>query len=388
VNQPVTRIRARNFRSLKDVDVSLAPLSVLIGPNGSGKTNLLNVLRFLATTVRLDLLVALEDWRGFGHIQRRADDTGPVELTIEGQVTPYASAAAPDSYTLRLAQRGRSISRTEEFTFKRKGQGRRITVSGEDVSIFEGDRELLSRRLASAQTTGLATLPKFSDDEGGLEIRSFTELLSGLRVIEPDVNRAREPARSFEASLAPDASNLAEALERLRTVDPDAFELLKHDLARCLPGLRDILLVPAGGSARAMTVHLVESGLSAPIGLADASFGTVRLLALLTALHEPEPPLFTAIEEVDRGLHPYVVDVLVDRMRAASQRTQILATTHSPTLVNRLAPEEIIICDRDPATGESLIPVTTVELIRAGIGASGWRPGELWFAGALHGIPA
>jgi hypothetical protein len=87
----------------------------------------------------------------------------------------------PDSYTLRLARRGRSISRTEEFSFKSRGKGRRITVSGEDVTIFEGDRELLSRRLANKQTTGLATLPKLSDDEGGLGIRSFTELLSSLR---------------------------------------------------------------------------------------------------------------------------------------------------------------------------------------------------------------
>jgi predicted ATPase len=386
---PITRICARNFRSLKNVDVQLAPLNVLIGPNGSGKTNLLNVLRFLATTVRFDLSAALDDWGGFDHIHRQADDTGPVGITIEGHVTPYSSANAPDSYTLTLTRRGRSLSRTEEFTFKRRGgQGRRITVSGEDVTIIEGDKELLSRRLASTQTTGLATLPKFSDREGGLGIRSFTALLSSLRVIEPDVKAARLPARPFDAPLAADASNLADALVRLHLQDPDAFDLLKHDLGRCLPGLRDILLVPVGGSARSVSVQLVENGLNRPIELADASFGTVRLLALLTALHEPDPPLFTAIEEVDHGLHPYALDILVDRMRAASKRTQILAATHSPTLVNRLRPEEIIICDRNPKTGESLIPVTTSDQIRASIQESDFRPGELWFSGALNGVPA
>jgi len=83
MTQPIARISARNFRSLKNVDVPLAPLTVLIGPNGSGKTNLLNVLRFLATTVRFDLSAALDDWGGFDHIQRQADDTGPVRITIE-----------------------------------------------------------------------------------------------------------------------------------------------------------------------------------------------------------------------------------------------------------------------------------------------------------------
>lgn len=102
-HQPVTRIRARNFRSLGDVDVRLAPLSVMIGPNGAGKTNLLNVLRFLATTVRFDLAVAVQQWRGFDHVQRQSEKPGRVEIEVEGVVTEFASSTAPDSYRLRLS---------------------------------------------------------------------------------------------------------------------------------------------------------------------------------------------------------------------------------------------------------------------------------------------
>lgn len=72
MKQPITRIRARNFRSLADIDVPLQPLTVLVGPNASGKTNVLNVLRFLATTVRFDLGAALQQWRGFEHVQRQS----------------------------------------------------------------------------------------------------------------------------------------------------------------------------------------------------------------------------------------------------------------------------------------------------------------------------
>lgn len=84
---PVTRIQARNFRSLERVDLRLGPLNVLIGPNGSGKTNVLNVLRFLATTVRFDLAAALQEWNGFNHIQRQSAKPAAVELVIEGLVT-------------------------------------------------------------------------------------------------------------------------------------------------------------------------------------------------------------------------------------------------------------------------------------------------------------
>lgn len=387
--QPVTRIRAKNFRSLADVDVAIAPFTVLVGPNGSGKTNLLNILRFLAATVRFDLGAALREWRGFESVQRQARETGAVKLTVEGAVTQYASESAPDAYTLTLQLRGTSLSRTEEFTFKRRGgRGRRITVTGSTVRIADEGGEDARRQLAGSQTTGLATLPKLADEDGGLGIRSFTDFLTRLRVFEPDVQAARQPARPYGATLADDASNLADALERLRRQDEDAWELLKIDMSQCLPGFQDLNLAPVGGSTRAVAVQIVESGLRKPIDLADASFGTVRLLALLTALHEPDPPPLLAIEEVDHGLHPYAIDVLVDRLRAAASRTQVLAATHSPTLVNRLEPGEIVVCDRDPMTGASLIPAISSERITAAVRETDWRPGELWFSGALRGVPA
>jgi predicted ATPase len=388
-DQRITRIRARNFRSLGDINLPLANFNVLIGPNGSGKTNVLNTLRFLATTFRFDLAEAVAEWKGFGHIQRQELRPGRVDLVVEGTVTPYSHEGALDVYELFLTRRPNGgVTRAENFTFKRtQGQGRRITVRGTTVSIDDEGRGGRKHELASSQTTGLATLPKFSDEEGGQGIRDFAALLSAIRVLEPDVVAARLPSRERNEPLLPDASNLADALRRLQRLDPDAFQALEFDLRRCLPGLQRIEIVPVGGAARASAVQLVEAGLSVPIDLADASFGTVRLLALLCALHEPSPPPFTAIEEVDHGLHPYALDILVDRLRAASERTQILAATHSPTFVNRLRPDEIIVCSRDARTGESIIPSLSPSRIEAALEASNMRAGELWFAGVLGGVP-
>lgn len=389
MNPPITRIRARNFRSLRDVDVQLGPLNVLIGPNGSGKSNLLNTLRFLAATVRYDLGEALAAWNGFEHIARQAQGVKQVDLTIEGSITPFSSDSARDEYKLTLRRGAHGVLRDEDFTFKRvEGRGRRIRVRGTQVTISEEGVEQSQLHFADRGTTGLSTLPKFSDDEGGQGIRDFAAFLSSIRVLEPDVAAARLPSRQRDAPLAENADNLADALGRIRLKDPDAWGLLKHDLGRCLPGLVDVDLVPVGGASRSVVVQLHESGLKSPVELADASFGTVRLLALLVALHEPEPPPFTAIEEVDHGLHPYALDILIDRMRAASSRTQILAATHSPTLVNRLAVNEIIVCDREADTGASVIPAISAAKISAALAASDWRAGELWFAGAIEGVPA
>lgn len=388
--QRLTSLSAREFRSLANVEIPLSPLTVLVGPNGSGKTNVLNALRFLASTVRFDLSSAIEEWGGYEHVKRQGKSNlnARVSIGLSGMITRHSSANATDEYELSfgLTSRG-AITRSETFQFKRtQGRGRRVTISG-DRAEFAGDDSPGVQRLASRQTTGLATLPRLADDQGGEGIRTLADFLSSIRVLEPDVNEARSPSRMIQGPLANDASNLSAALQRIAQTDEVAFESLQSDLSYCLQGFRGIDFQPIGGPGKAVAVVLRERGLKRPIELADASFGTVRLLAILAALHEPNPPPFTAIEEIDHGLHPYAIDVVVSRLRAASQRTQLLLATHSPTLVNRLAPGELIVCGRDPSTGESVIPLIDSEELAAIAEDSELGLGELWFAGAIGGIP-
>jgi predicted ATPase len=387
-------LRAKGFRSLAEVDVPLGPLTVLVGPNGSGKTNVLGVLRFLASTVRFDLAAAIDAAGGYSYVQRQ-DGRGPssrVVLGVQGIVTTHARPGAPDEYELKFYQSTSDrLIREESFVWKRTpGQGRRLTVKGTKVEfgaddLETGDRE--TRLLANRQATGLATLPDWSDEEGGEGIRLLAQFLSGIRILEPDMEAARLPSRMIPGRLADDASNLSSALNNLAVSDPDSFGILEDEVRECLPGLDAIEFELLGGSSRAVMIVLRERGVRMPVELADASFGTVRLLTLLTALHETEQPPFTAIEEADHGLHPYALDLLVERLRAASEHTQLLVTTHAPTLVNRLRPKELVVCNRDPATGASSIPAIGSNEIARLERSSEQGLGELWFAGALGGVP-
>lgn len=389
MKHPLRSIKVQGFRSLASVKVDFGPLTVLVGPNGSGKSNVLNVLRLLSETIRFDLVPAVNAFGGFEHVVRADGATKTVSLEVEAVVTEHAHAGATDWYKLDISERSNgALRRTEEFTFKRvSGRGRRITVNGSTVT-FGGVGSTGKRlELADEQTTGLSTLPKLGAGQGGEGIDDFARFISMIRVLEPDVGAARQPSRMYGAPLADDASNLADALLRLREADRQAFADVERDLARCLPGMQGILVKKVGGSARSVVVQIREKGVAGPVDLADASFGTVRLLSLLTALHEPDPPPFIALEEVDHGLHPYALDVLVDALRAASERTQLLIATHSPTFVNRLEPSELVICDRDPETGASVIPAVDPERVAAAAEVADLRLGELWFSGAIGGVP-
>jgi predicted ATPase len=399
------KIYAENYKSLEQVEVELGNLNVLVGPNGSGKTNLLDLIDFLGDSVRADIGPALDLRGGYDRVVFRGAPrlrTGavPVRIRVEANVTDFSSDAARDVYRLtfwvrRVAER-QALVRREWFKFKRtQGRGRRIEINGSNVGFIDeqaSGADTLRRKepILRSDSLALATLPRLADREGGKQVRQIAELFSTFRVFDIDVPAARLPSPVTEAlSLRHDASNLAAFLLRLAREEEEIFEQLVEDARAFVPGLLNIHFQPVGGSEEAVAVELEDEALPGRTRLAEASFGTIRALGLLAMLYDPEPPLLTCVEEIDHGLHPYVFDRLVDRLRAASKRTQLIIATHSPALVNRLSANELIVCERGER-GESLIPAVDSELVRemeASVdGELGL--GELWFSGTLGGVPS
>lgn len=386
----------RNFRSLRAVTIPLGPLNVLVGPNGAGKTNVLEVFRFLADVIRTDLEPALDLRGGFDEVVFRGGDrpVSSFRIKLKATWTTHSSPTAPDEYSLQVQQRkGGALSRTEEFQFKRtQGRGRRITISGRKVNVVgigsnhteSREREIGIRSLSS----GLSTLPRLSDDDGGSEVTTVAQRLASFRVFDVRVDAARRPARFPRAgseALDDDASNLASFLLTLKSRDGEAWARLVEDATRVLPQLEDLDFEYPSGASREVVVVLKERGLRKPTQLADASYGTIRLLGLLALLYDPEPPALTCVEEIDHGLHPQALHLLVERLREASERTQFLIATHSPSLADRLRPDELIVGARDD-TGASVIPAISKEEIARIVDAAEDLPlGELWFSGALGG---
>lgn len=391
MGNPLIELSATNFLSLARVQVPLGPLSVLVGPNASGKTNVLKIIQFLGAAARDDLGPAVTRFGGFGRLQYRGKrDDDWISVGVKALLTKYAHSDAPDEYTLSFKRlKGEVLVRHESFTFKRRqGPGRRLTVSGSNVSFGEKQEKLLR-----ADSLALSTLPRLAAQDGGEDVEMVARLFTTFRVFEPDVARARQPSADLVAErLADDASNLAAFLVHLRERG-DVFDRFVGDARSMVPGLEAIEFASLGGPTTGVSIELKERGLSGMTRLSEASYGTVRALALLAVLHDPKPPPLTCIEEIDHGLHPHVFDVLVERMREASERSQLLVATHSPALVNRLDARELIVCERDEASGASRIPAISadqvVKMLKAAKDETGqdFRLGELWFAGSLGGVP-
>lgn len=384
-----------NFRSLRKITVPLGGLNVLVGPNGAGKTTVLEVFRFLADVIRTDLEPALALRNGFEQVVFAGGDKPPtmIRIKLKATWTSNSSVQAPDEYELRINQNDTSLARRENFRFKRtQGRGRRITISGSKATVVNTaadmaestDRTIGIRPLSS----GLSTLPRLADEEGGGEVRTVAEKLASFRVFDVSVDAARRPARfprgDYE-TLDENAENLAAFLLSLRSRDDAAFARLVDDAASVLPQLEDVDFTYPSGAGREVVVILKEAGLRRATELADASYGTIRLLGLLALLYDPRPPALTCVEEIDHGLHPQALELLVERLREASERTQFLIATHSPAMADRLKPEELIVSERRE-DGSSAIPAVTTSKIDKIVRESQGLPlGELWFSGALGG---
>ena len=386
-------IEVSNYRSLRSVTLpNLGRLNVLVGPNASGKSTLLDVIQFLGDSVREDLLPAIRRREGLDRLRFRGAGTDEsIRIAIKAQVTRFSSETALDHYELKFGRTSEGklfenlIHREEAISFKRtRGAGRRIRIYGSKVMYEDQKKPTLELR---EQSLGLATLPKLKPSDGGEQVSQIAELFSTFRVFEVSVPGARLPSRTRDRGvLLTDASNLSAFLSFLRE-DEARFAQLQADARVIVPGLGDICFREVGGPEEAVVVELEERGLGGRTPLADASFGTVRALALLALLYDPSPPLLTCVEEIDHGLHPHVFDLLVERVRDASQKTQFLIATHSPALVNRLRPSELIVCQRDIETGEARIPAIDSDVVAQMEKDSGLSLGELWFSGTLGGTP-
>ncbi|MFI1153584.1 AAA family ATPase [Streptomyces sp. NPDC020817] len=410
LNHRILGLTVRNFRTLTDVRLPLGPLTVMVGPNAAGKSNVLHALEFLGDVSRLGIKQALDARGGFDVLAFRGGDrsVSRIAIGIEGIWTEFASEESPDQYELSVSQRrlpeprehDRVLFRQERFTqHPGEGAATSLVLASDQLTLNssledDGERGPLDVwRMASALHQ---PMPLPGSSPSARAVAEMTRHLEQVRVFDPDVRLARRPSPITTSGqrLHNDASNLADFLKTLwehgDTHKDDegrriVWEALLRDVRTVVPQIHDIHLVDAPGRRDYISVELEETNLRGRTRLEDASFGTVRLLSLLAIFHDPYPPLLTCIEEIDHGIHPHALELLAGRLREASRRAQFLVTTHSPAFVNELEPEEFVVCERGE-DGASAIPALTADEVRQVIEASEGMPmGDLWFANTLGG---
>ena len=350
--RPIPRIeslRIRNYRVLKDVHLKkLTPLTVLIGPNGSGKSTIFDAFAFLAECLVTDPHRAMRRRGGMRELRSRGQ-SGNIAFELRYR----EQAKAPlITYSLEfgIADRHLIVERErlswQPKTRKRRPQHILDYRRGDGYAIQgvepDGEAEENLQPLASPDLLALNTFGQFREHSHAAGLRRFITNWHFSHLSTQDMAASLDSAPSEHLSAVGD--NLANVLRHLDQTDEDRLNNVFADLARQVPQFER-----AGSSLHrdgTLLLKLKDRAFDEPIPARFASDGTLKMLAHLVLLSDPDPPPLIGIEEPENFIHPGLLYRLSERCQIAADRTQLLVTSHAPRFVDALLPQQVLVLHR------------------------------------------
>ncbi len=346
----ITQLHINGYLSLKDVTLELTSVNVIIGANGSGKSNLLSLLRLLPLLRTRSLRRFVADLGGADTLLFRGGKITP-ELAADVEIEHERGRLR---YDLRLAR-----TQADALAFADEGVSRLEAEGWSRQSLGVGHTEsLLSETRAGDRTSPPADVH---------------DVLSRISFYHVHDTSPASPLRSAGRAndhryLRSDGSNLAPYLFALSQSEAHRAEwrLLSGLVRRIAPFIKELAPTPVNADPDTFRLDDPTADIDRVTirldwidehdqryGVHQFSDGTLRAIALFTALTQPGDrlPTFISIDEPELGLHPSALTLLVGLIRSLAPRCQILLATQSPSLLDHFDPEEVIVADRvDGAT--------------------------------------
>lgn len=375
--------------------IELRPLNILIGPNGGGKSNLVEILGLLKDlTTGEPWATILETggvdewiWKGAPRSDKALSPTPSVEIgyrAIAGNPQRnYKVEFAKNPATYSFSVRSETLWSEDHPSDGRQIYVNRAANSPDSAFIYVGTSEMSK---AQALDTERSLLAQLVDPFNYEEIFYLGQKLSKVALYRDwifgvDANpRDPQPVGLRSTNLEEDLRNLAQVLKAWRDRgEQRAFDQLRELMQQFYEPTRDVDAELVGTHIRVFIKE--SSGFNTPaIRLSD---GTIRWLALLIILLNPTPAPVTCIEEPELGLHPDMVGTLADLLREASTRTQLIVTTHSTGVVDAFSdePESVCVCEKV----EGSTRIRRLDRDQLATWLEDYSLGPLWASGQIGG---
>ena len=343
----ITQFRVRNFKALRDVKLALTPFHILIGPNDSGKTSILEALAAVCRSVDMQLSQAFAGrWNGTELVWRNGRLV-PVEfqLTAKDDESEFTY-----DLTFDFPVDGKSVQ------VKRESVGPLLDTKTVEFPPSYGGWTSIGYAAANHHTLG-------SQDRDEVA-RIVHDVFTGVQIYRWDsrflaLPNAPDASRRFR--MEPSGFGLALCLDDILGYDRKLFERLENRFKTIFPDIETIRLMPepafAAPTDASVEVPVLQrkdgkgiyfqfSGGGPLVPASQVSDGVLLILAYLAVLHLPQPPRLLLVEEPENGIHPArlkeVLSILRDLV-AEQSHTQVVMTTHSPYVVDSFQPDEVTL---------------------------------------------
>jgi predicted ATPase len=335
----VRRVRIQNFKGIAACDVPLRPLNVLVGRNGSGKSNFLETLVFLGSSLAHSPDDALQVLGGVESVFHRGADGGRGPGIRLWMLLPDGSEA---DYGFELGSARHAVFVRRERVLIRRGDQR--------IAHFDIQRSSPRRSDIAASLSFRASresMPPPRSDQLYLdaatsfpEFRPIFDSLLMLGFYDPEPGEMRKLKQiTTGQQLSSDAQNIAAVVGNLEETAPEVMRRVEQYLQTIVPHITGVRRVTYD-AWETLQFKQARRDAGAPwtFNSLSMSDGTLRALAILVALQGrgDGTPHFAGIEEPETALHPAAIAALLDALREASAHTQVVLTTHSADLLDRL----------------------------------------------------
>ncbi|MBD2771302.1 AAA family ATPase [Iningainema tapete] len=366
------KLRLERFKNFKEAELILGPLTLLVGTNASGKSNIRDAFRFLHGISRNYSFAEIfgEKWIEGGVLQWRGIRGGTREATFQGA----KSFAIDASFSVKEGTDDPKAIYQIEVDLGTNSQApslisERLTIAGQEDNFFEaesvssqGQRNLivkvLNRPITNSPTPFTPNRPIVSqlaelatdisiEEKAfvpGSSIRGFAkatlQAFSSMRFLDLNPDAMRLPSLPGQTILGDRGENLSSVLQKI-CENPESKQALLQWVQELTPMDAMDFEFPADFTGKILLTLIEENGQKT--SAISASDGTLRFLAMIAALLGPEPARFYFFEELDNGIHPTRLHLLLQLIeRKVSQGTiQVVATTHSPQLLRLLSSQSL-----------------------------------------------
>ena len=374
----ITRVVIKNYRSIASCDVALGPLTFLVGPNGSGKSNFLDALRFVADALNTSLDHAIRNRGGIQEVRRRS--TGhPTHFLMRLDFRLLTGEVGYYEFRIGSRPAGGFEVQHEECVISRLDLSDSFRIEAGEVrgSTMGFSLPSAADRLYLVVA---ASLPQF---------RGLFDALSSMGFYNLNPDRIRDlQVPDSGVLLDRDGGNIASVVHRMQRENNGTKERIEEFLAAISPSVNGVVSRELGPK-QTLEFRQNVPGAQHPWRFPTTSMsdGTLRSLGVLVALYQSSdqnavPISLVGIEEPEVAVHPGALAVILDALRDASRRVQVIVTSHSPDLLDDAAVDiDNILAVTSPRGVTEIGPVS--DSAREAVRAHLFTAGEMLRLGQL-----
>ena len=360
----------KGYKSFRELDLSLAPVNVLIGANGSGKSNFIGLFKMLHRMMNGELQLYVAQSGGADqilHYGRKVTEELVLRLWFlrtKNLANGYECHLQPAEDRLVLTREATYFHDRPQYT-KPYRDSMHLEVHEESLLPQWAKRGGVSRYVYDALQSW--QLYHFHDTGETARMKQIGDIYQNHRLL-------------------PDAGNLAAYLYLLREKYPQHYQTIVETIRLAAPFFGDFSLRPNPFNPEKIRLEWHERGSDLIFGPNALSDGSLRFMCLATLFLQPQEnlPATIVLDEPELGLHPYAIKLLAEMVSSAAEHTQVILATQSVPLVNQFSPQDILVVDRI----EGISTIRRLETTEIEHWLDDYGLGDLWEKNILGGRPA